>query len=121
MNKIKEKKGQLDFAVKERDRRRRKMMVDQAKTQNELERKKNEELLIEKLLGQQASEQKMAYLERRGRECKTIIEEQRRVKAVKFEEKKRSKIEELERIRNETAAQEIERHRKELAERKREH
>jgi len=29
MNKIKEKKNMLDFAVKERDRRRRKMMVDQ--------------------------------------------------------------------------------------------
>jgi hypothetical protein len=28
MNKIKEKKNMLDFAVKERDRRRRKMMVD---------------------------------------------------------------------------------------------
>ncbi len=50
MNKIKEKKGALDFAVKERDRRRRKMMVDQAKTQNELEKKKNEEILVEKLL-----------------------------------------------------------------------
>jgi hypothetical protein len=32
MNKIKEKKNMLDFAVKERDRRRRKMMVDQQKT-----------------------------------------------------------------------------------------
>ncbi len=46
----------LDFAVKERDRRRRKMMVDQAKTQNELDKKKNEELMIEKLLAQQAEE-----------------------------------------------------------------
>lgn len=32
MNKIKEKKNMLDFAVKERDRRRRKMVVDQSKT-----------------------------------------------------------------------------------------
>ena len=32
MNKIKEKKNMLDLAVKERDRRRRKMMVDQQKT-----------------------------------------------------------------------------------------
>jgi hypothetical protein len=29
MNKIKEKKSMLDFAVRERDRRRRKMVVDQ--------------------------------------------------------------------------------------------
>jgi hypothetical protein len=50
MNKIKEKKNMLDFAVKERDRRRRKMIVDQSKTQTELEKKKQEELLIEKLL-----------------------------------------------------------------------
>jgi hypothetical protein len=50
MNKIKEKKNMLDFAVKERDRRRRKMVVDQARTQGDLDRKKQEELLIEKLL-----------------------------------------------------------------------
>lgn len=56
MNKIKEKKNMLDFAVKERDRRRRKMMVDQQKTQGELERQKFEGELIEKLLKQQASE-----------------------------------------------------------------
>lgn len=46
MNKIKEKKNLSEFAAKERDRRRRKMIVDQAKTQNELDKKKNEELLI---------------------------------------------------------------------------
>ncbi len=40
MNKIKEKKNMLDFAVKERDRRRRKMIVDQSKTQSELDKKK---------------------------------------------------------------------------------
>lgn len=56
MNKIKEKKNMLDFAVKERDRRRRKMMVDQQKTQGELERQKMEGELIEKLLKQQANE-----------------------------------------------------------------
>lgn len=46
MNKIKENKNVNDFAGKERDRRRRKMVVDQAKTQTELDRKKNEEMLI---------------------------------------------------------------------------
>lgn len=103
MNKIKEKKNMLDFAVKERDRRRRKMMVDQQKTQGELERQKFEGELIEKLLKQQASEQRMAYLERRGQECKEIIVAGRRDKAFHEEERKRNKIEELERIRNETA------------------
>ena len=46
MNKIKEKKSLADFAAKERDRRRRKMIVDQSKTQSELDKKKNEEHLI---------------------------------------------------------------------------
>ncbi len=43
MNKIKEKKNVSEFAAKERDRRRRKMVVDQSKTQTDLDRKKNEE------------------------------------------------------------------------------
>ena len=77
--------------------------------------------LIEKLVKQQASEEKMAYLERRGRECKEIIVAGRREKALREEERKRGKIEELERIRNEGAPAEIIRHRNELAERKREH
>lgn len=46
MNKIKEGKNVNDFAGKERDRRRRKLVVDQAKTQTDLDRKKNEESLI---------------------------------------------------------------------------
>jgi hypothetical protein len=46
MNKIKENKNVNDFAGKERDRRRRKLVVDQAKTQTELDRKNNEEAMI---------------------------------------------------------------------------
>ena len=57
MNKIKEKKSLADFAAKERDRRRRKMIVDQSKTQSELDKKKNEEQLIQKLMKKQAEEQ----------------------------------------------------------------
>ena len=47
----------------------------------------------------------MAYLERRGHECKEIIIGGRRDKAFQEEERKRNKIEELERIRNETASE----------------
>lgn len=49
MNKIKEGKLSQDQAFKERDRRRRKMIVDQKKTQSELEKKKYEEDLISRL------------------------------------------------------------------------
>ena len=105
MNKIKEKKNVQDFAAKERDRRRRKMVVDQAKTQNELDRKRNEELLIEKLLKQQEEEHKFAYLERRGIECKQLVVDQRRIKAETYEERKKAQIDELERKRNEGMAE----------------
>jgi hypothetical protein len=88
MNKIKEKKSMLDFAVKERDRRRRKMIVDQSKTQTELDKKRQEELLIEKLLKQQSEEQKLAYLDRRQIRCKELVVEARRVKALQVEEKR---------------------------------
>ena len=89
MNTIKEKKNVQEFAAKERDRRRRKMVVDQNKTQSVLDQKKNEDLLIEKLLAQQQEEHKYAYLDRRNVKCKELVVETRRQKAFGFEEKKR--------------------------------
>ena len=53
MNKIKETKKQSDFAGKERERRRRKLAVDQAKTQSRITKQKHEDQLIQKLLKQQ--------------------------------------------------------------------
>jgi len=50
MNKIKETKKQSDFAGKERERRRTKLMVDQATTQAHLDKQREEDLLIQKLL-----------------------------------------------------------------------
>ena len=88
MNKIKEKKNVNEFAAKERDRRRRKMVVDQTKTSTDLERKKNEAEMMEKLVRRQGEEQKLAYLEHRNMKCKTLVLANRKVKAGKNEEKK---------------------------------
>lgn len=46
MNKIKETKNNNEFAGKERERRNRKMLVDQRKIQETLDAKKEEEMLI---------------------------------------------------------------------------
>jgi len=46
MNKIKETKKNSDFAGKERDRRRRKMIVDQQNAQTKLDLEASEEALI---------------------------------------------------------------------------
>jgi len=49
-NKIKEPKKNADFAGKERERRRRKLMVDQANTQEKLDQTRTEDMLLERLL-----------------------------------------------------------------------
>ena len=54
MNKIKETKNNNEFAGKERERRNRKMQVDQKKIQERLDAKKMEENLITKLLAKQS-------------------------------------------------------------------
>ena len=46
MNKIKETKNNNEFAGKERERRNRKMLVDQRKIQETLDAKKEEEMRI---------------------------------------------------------------------------
>ena len=61
MNKIKETKNNNEFAGKERERRNRKMQVDQKKIQERLDAKKTEENLISKLLAKQSQEQNQAY------------------------------------------------------------
>lgn len=50
MNKIKETKNNNEFAGKERERRNRKMLVDQWKIQEKLDTHKSEENLIRRLL-----------------------------------------------------------------------
>lgn len=73
MNKIKETKKQSDFAGKERERRRRKLAVDQAKTQERLDKQKQEDMLIQKLMKQQQDEQNDAYRDERMRKCKNML------------------------------------------------
>lgn len=90
MNKIKETKNNNEFAGKERERRNRKMQVDQAKIQETLDAQKNEELLIQRLLAKQQKEQEEAYTRWRNEKCRDIVVENRRAKA---EEADRLKIE----------------------------
>ena len=54
MNKIKETKSNNEFAGKERERRNRKMVVDQKKIQESLDAKRDEENMIQRLLKTQS-------------------------------------------------------------------
>ena len=96
MNKIKETKKQSDFAGKERERRRRKLAVDQATTQAKLDKQKQEDMLVEKLLNREKEEQKQAYIDARMRRCKAMQIENRRLKAVQIGGKRDQKMQEIE-------------------------
>ena len=96
MNKIKETKKQSDFAGKERERRRRKLAVDQATTQARLDKQKTEDMLVEKLLNREKEEQKQAYIDERMRKCKAMQVENRRLKAVGIGETRDQQMKEIE-------------------------
>jgi hypothetical protein len=81
MNKIKETKKQSDFAGKERERRRRKLAVDQANVQAKLDTQKDQDALVKKLLDREAEEAKLAELNERMRKCKAMQTANRMVKA----------------------------------------
>ena len=107
MNKIKETKKISDFAGKERERRRRKLVVDQGRTQVRLDGQKNEDMLIQKLLKQQREEQEAAYQDERFRNCKKILTAQRRTKALAIQAAREAKQKEmLEQGRIETKSRE---------------
>ena len=96
MNKIKETKKNSDFAGKERDRRRRKMIVDQQNAQTKLDQEASEEALIYKLLKQTTDEQNDAFIDQRMCNCKQNDFLMRQSVALSFEEKRRIQNEKAE-------------------------
>lgn len=93
MNKIKETKKNSDFAGKERDRRRRKMIVDQQNAQTKLDKEAAEEALIKKLLACTGDEQRDAFIDIRAAKCKKNEFESREMVALEIAEKRRAKNE----------------------------
>ena len=89
MNKIKETKNANEFAGKERERRQRKMQVDQRRIQETLDEQRKEEILMQKLLQKQTDEQKEAYKNWRNDQCKQISTENRIKNADKIQEQTR--------------------------------
>lgn len=96
MNKIKEIKKQSDFAGKERERRRTKLMVDQQATQAHLDKQRQEDLLIQKLLNQQADEQRQAFIDHRLKRCKQMQGEVRFTKAEEIAVKREAQMQSIE-------------------------
>jgi hypothetical protein len=84
INKIKDTKINNEFAGKERERRNRKLKVDQQKIQEMLDSQKKEQEILSKLLARQNDEQKEAFNRQRAAQCKAITLENRVKKASEF-------------------------------------
>ena len=121
MNKIKEKKTLGDFARKERDRRRRKMQVDQARTQATVEKKKREEELIAKFGRSSVQDRRDGYEEWKFRESKRIIEQLRLKKERDFESERGKETAALAQADEATKDERANVHRKEYREKRKVH
>ena len=97
-----QKKGLSEYSKKERERRRRKMIVDQAKMQNELESIRREDEIIEKMLRESRQEEELGYELWRTRQCKSVIIENRKLREARYQ-KRRDLDREITVIREEEA------------------
>eukprot|EP01052_Picozoa_sp_SAG31_P009234 SAG31_NODE_481_length_15082_cov_13.818728_4_plen_1394_part_00 len=80
LRKVSEKKAEEVYARKERERRRRKAMLEQQSTQATMDAKRRDELLAEKLLRQSAQERRLAARLAQTRMHKEVIKENRLVR-----------------------------------------
>ena len=69
---------------KEREQRRRKMLMDQGKMQRELEAKRREEDLVEKMNRLSRQEQELEYESWRTKQCKEVIVENRKLREARY-------------------------------------
>eukprot|EP00825_Cyclidium_porcatum_P013933 TRINITY_DN173_c0_g1_i1.p1 TRINITY_DN173_c0_g1~~TRINITY_DN173_c0_g1_i1.p1 ORF type:complete len:711 (-),score=150.71 TRINITY_DN173_c0_g1_i1:153-2285(-) len=84
ISRIKEQKAMRDWVRKERDKRRRKMIVDQSKIQRDIEVEKREQHIIEKLKQESRQEKEIEYEIWRAQQCKYIIKNNREYRTEKY-------------------------------------
>ena len=84
--KNRERELHSEFARKERDKRRRKMIVDQSKAQKDIEIKRKEKLLVDKLIQESKQEEEIRYEMWRNKTCKDVICENRSLRENQYQE-----------------------------------
>ncbi len=72
---------------KEREQRRRKMLMDQGKMQRELEAKRREDDLVEKMNRLSRQEQELEYEAWRTSQCKAVIVENRKLREARYQKR----------------------------------
>jgi adenylate kinase family enzyme len=93
MNKIRERKVAGDFARKEKERRTNKLMVDQARSQNEIMWRMEETKRLEELRQLGNTKREKAYEKWRIKQCKKIEQQKRTRKNDKFESRRGKELE----------------------------
>jgi len=84
--KNRERELHSEFSRKERDKRRRKMIVDQSKAQKDIEIKRKETLLVDKLIQESRQEEEIRYEMWRNKTCKDIIADNRNLRENQYNE-----------------------------------
>lgn len=86
--KTKDKKTVTDKTRKERERRRRKMIVDQAKTHIEMDQKRKETQIIERMKRLSKQEEELQYESWRTNQCKNVILEDRKLREARYDKRR---------------------------------
>ncbi|CDW76374.1 sperm flagellar protein 2 [Stylonychia lemnae] len=86
--KTKDKKTVTEKNRKDRERRRRKMIVDQGKTHIEMEQKRKEAQIIERMKRQAKQEEELQYESWRTNQCKNVIIEDRKLREARYEKRR---------------------------------
>lgn len=84
----KDKKIISEANRKERERRRRKMIVDQMKTYNELEGKRREDQVLERMKWMAKQEEELVYEKWRTEQCKNVIIDNRKLREARYDKRK---------------------------------
>ena len=86
--KTKDKKTVNDKTRMERERRRRKMIVDQGKTHIDMEQKRREQQIVDRMKRQSNQEKELEYEKWRTQHCKNVIVENRKLREARYDKRK---------------------------------
>jgi hypothetical protein len=84
----KDKKIISEANRKDRERRRRKMIVDQMKTYNEMEDKRREDQVLERMKWMAKQEEELVYEKWRTEQCKNVIIDNRKLREARYDKRK---------------------------------
>lgn len=100
---------------KDRERRRRKMIVDQMKTYNDMESKRREDQVLDRMKWMAKQEEELVYEKWRTEQCKNVIIDNRKLREARYDKRREIdtqtaqwRVEEMLRAMREQVARDVE-------------